>query len=104
MKDLFESGDDKMPSYYWCLDFSADKKFLATGQEGGDVKVSFVKQAISPSATQPLQIWIVTERRVRNTFKHDRTVHSLHFSPNVQSIAIGDVVVRRLRDGFSSKF
>ena len=48
MKDLYESRDDDV-SEYCCLGFSADSKFLATGQVNGDVKVCFLKQAISLS-------------------------------------------------------
>ena len=50
------------------------------------------------------QIWIVSQRRVRNTFKHQGTVRGVDFSPNGESIAIASeqtVVIRRLRDGFS---
>ena len=51
-----------------------------------------------------LQIWIVSQRRVRNAFKYEGAVRGLDFSPNGQCIAIacGDtLVIRRLRDGFS---
>ena len=41
MRDLYKSGiNDKAPGY-WCLAFSVDGKFLATGEQDGDVKVVF---------------------------------------------------------------
>jgi len=66
MRDLYKSGDDEVPPY-WCLVFSPDGKFLATGQSDGYVK-----------------IWILSQRRVRNTFKHHGRVNvlGLDFSPN----------------------
>ena len=47
MRDLYKSGDDKVP--YRCLGFSPDGKFLATGQSDGDVKVGFPNQVASLS-------------------------------------------------------
>ena len=51
-----------------------------------------------------LEIWIISQRRVRNIFKHRGSVTGLDFSPNGQSIAIASgrtVVIRGLRDGSS---
>ena len=48
MRDLYESEDnDSDVPRYWCLGFSADGKFLATGQVNGHVKVGFPKQTIA---------------------------------------------------------
>ena len=46
MRDLYESGDDKVPKY-WSLSVSADSKFLAIGESNGDVKVAFPNWMIS---------------------------------------------------------
>ena len=54
-----------------------------------------------------VQIWIVSQKRVRNTFKHSLIIWGLDFSPNGQCIAItggAGVIIRRLRDGFSRIF
>ena len=42
MRDLYKSANDQVAGY-WCLVFSADGKFLATGESDGDVKVAFSK-------------------------------------------------------------
>ena len=52
-----------------------------------------------------LQIWIISQKRVRNTFMHRSTISGLHFSPNGQCLVACsfDMSVRvwRLRDGSS---
>jgi WD40 repeat protein len=53
-----------------------------------------------------LQVWIISQRRIRNIFKHGTPVYDLNFSPNGHWIATcspWDKTVRiwRLRDGFS---
>ena len=40
MRDLYKSVNGNPPAFL-CLGFSADGKFLATGEEDGDVKVAF---------------------------------------------------------------
>src|SRR5258708_2617665 len=52
-----------------------------------------------------LQIWSLSQRRIRNTFKHQNIVLSLNFSPNGQCIVScsydDKVTIWRLRDGSS---
>ena len=43
MRDPYKFGEDKTPTKTWCLGVSADGKLLATGDEKGDIKVSFSK-------------------------------------------------------------
>ena len=42
MRDLYESSKNETRPI-WCLSFSPNGKFIATGDEKGDVKVSFSK-------------------------------------------------------------
>jgi len=51
-----------------------------------------------------LQIWIISQKRVRNTFRHRDTVRALNFSPNGQCLvtcSFYDVRMWMLRDGSS---
>jgi WD40 repeat protein len=81
MKDLYY--DEKSLPPYMCLGFSPDSKFLATGEADGNVRVRF---PIPPCVTAQylLQVWIISQRRVRNTFRHWDIVSALNFSPNGQ--------------------
>jgi len=40
MRDLYHDEKNLLPGY-WCLRFSPDSKFLATGERDGNVRVSF---------------------------------------------------------------
>jgi len=52
-----------------------------------------------------LQIWIISQKRVRNTFRHGRGVSALNFSPNGQCLVTctfdRNARIWRLRDGSS---
>jgi len=52
-----------------------------------------------------LQIWIISQKRVRNTFGHRETVNALNFSPNGQCLVTcsfdRNVRIWGLRDGSS---
>ena len=43
MRDLYNSGEGKVPSHTKCLSFNSDGKYLATGDSDGEIKVSFSK-------------------------------------------------------------
>jgi len=53
----------------------------------------------------PSQIWIISQKRVRNTFRHRHVVSALNFSPNGQCLVTcsfdRSVRIWRLRDGSS---
>ena len=95
-----------LPSYT-CLAFSPDNKYLATGEEDGIIRVCFPILLMKNFQVSDilLQIWSVSQRRVRNMFKHRNVVYSLNFSPNgryIVSCSIhARVLIWRLRDGSS---
>ena len=85
MRDLYESGEHKISAYYWCFGFSADSKFLATGQEGGDVKVGFLNKVIS-SYFELLQIWIISQiKGVLEAYSSMDVLYALSMSPRMAS-------------------
>jgi len=77
------------------------QKYLATGEEDGNVRVCFNSPDKVPSGLL-FQIWIISQRRVRNTLKHRHNVHALNFSPNGRCIVTCSsdktVIIWRLRD------
>lgn len=80
-RDLYESEHDEM--FYSCFGFSADGKFLA-GAVGRRGEGRFLKAAISLTLICLLQIGIVSQRRVRSAFKHERDV-DVSISPRTAS-------------------
>jgi len=106
MKDLYH--DEKSLPGYKCLGFSPDGKYLATGESDGNVRVRFpnsLMKTLQVSDIFLLQIWMISQRRVTNTFVHQKAVYALNFSPNGQYIVScshdDTVTIWRLRDGFS---
>jgi len=103
MKDLY--NDENSLSPYRCLDFSPDGKFLATGEADGNIRVRFPIPLCATAWYFLIQIWITSQKRVRNTFRHRHIVTALNFSPNGQCLVTcsldRNVRIWKLRDGSS---
>jgi len=79
--------------------------FLPQGKTMATYGYVFRFRCLKQPNTFLLQIWIISQKRVRNTFRHRHIVTALNFSPSGQCLVTctfdRNVRIWRLRDGSS---